>query len=179
MKIVQQTKETAAAETQANSEPLLSLLRRRTTADRPASNGDGVVVGELVGISEDGHTPFITFPRQIGTAAVAARSAVDLQGTHIGRQVVLLFEDADPEKPIIIGILRDSGTAALKPRLGTIDIDCDGERMIVEAKEQLVLRCGKARLTLTSAGKVVIEGTYISSRSSGVNRLKGGSVQIN
>jgi hypothetical protein len=34
-------------------------------------------------------------------------------------------------------------------------------------------------LTLTHAGKVLIRGAYVLSRSSGVNRIKGGSVQIN
>jgi hypothetical protein len=32
---------------------------------------------------------------------------------------------------------------------------------------------------LTSAGKVMIQGAYLSNRSSGVLRIKGGSVQIN
>jgi hypothetical protein len=51
--------------------------------------------------------------------------------------------------------------------------------MIVSAKEELVLRCGKASITLTKAGKVMIKGSYLLSRSSGVNRIKGGSVQLN
>ena len=51
--------------------------------------------------------------------------------------------------------------------------------MIVSAKEQLVLRCGKASITLTKAGKVMIQGSYVLSRSTGVNRVKGGSVQLN
>ena len=55
----------------------------------------------------------------------------------------------------------------------------DGQRLIVSAKEQLVLRCGKASITLTKAGKVLVEGTYLLSRSTGVNRVKGGSVQLN
>jgi hypothetical protein len=42
-----------------------------------------------------------------------------------------------------------------------------------------VLRCGKASITLTSAGKVLIRGTYVLSRSSGVNKIKGGSIQLN
>ena len=42
-----------------------------------------------------------------------------------------------------------------------------------------MLRCGKASITLTREGKVLIKGAYLSSRSSGVNRIKGGSVQIN
>ena len=62
---------------------------------------------------------------------------------------------------------------------GKVEVNADGERLVVSAKEQLVLRCGKATITLSKAGKVLIEGTYISSRSSGVNRIKGGSVQLN
>ena len=60
-----------------------------------------------------------------------------------------------------------------------VEADSDGQRLIVTAKEEIVLRCGQASITLTKAGKVLIRGTYVSSRSSGVNRLKGGSVQIN
>ena len=41
-----------------------------------------------------------------------------------------------------------------------------------------MLRCGKASITLTKAGKVLIEGTYLLNRSSGVNRIKGGSAPI-
>jgi Phage tail baseplate hub (GPD) len=55
----------------------------------------------------------------------------------------------------------------------------DGQRMIVSAREKLVLRCGKASITLTKAGKMLIEGSYLLSRSTGVNRIKGGSVQLN
>jgi uncharacterized protein (DUF2345 family) len=55
----------------------------------------------------------------------------------------------------------------------------DGESVVIEAREQVVLRCGRASITLTKAGKILIQGEYVSSRSAGVNRIKGGSVQIN
>ena len=55
----------------------------------------------------------------------------------------------------------------------------DGERLEFSAEREIVLRCGKASITLTREGKVLIKGAYLSSRSSGVNRIKGGSVQIN
>lgn len=181
MKIVEEPKEIRdESEALTESDPLLPLLRGRTMSSaRASTDSSGVVVGELVGITVEGCTPLITFQGQAGTAAIAARSVVDLHGAHIGRQVVLVFENADPDRPIVIGVLRDAGSSALGPRAGTVEVDRDGERMIVDAKEQLVLRCGKARLTLTREGKVLIEGTYISSRSSGVNRLKGASIQIN
>lgn len=168
------------SEAETESEPLLALVRARAASSAGSSTvGGGVVVGELIGISDAGHTPFVTFRDQVGTAAIAARSVVDLHGAHIGKQVVLMFEHADPAKPIVMGVLHDAGQSALGSRPGTVEVDRDGERLIIGAREQLVLQCGKAKLTLTRSGKVLIEGTYISSRSSGANRLKGGSIQIN
>ena len=135
------------------------------------------VVGELLALADDGMTPLVGFAGQPGTAALRARSTVDLHAAHIGASVVLLFEAGDPARPIVTGVLRRAprdGSAR-----GPLVIEVDGERLVVDAREQLVLRCGKARITLTSAGKVLIEGSYISSRSTGVNRIKGGSVQLN
>jgi uncharacterized protein (DUF2345 family) len=58
-------------------------------------------------------------------------------------------------------------------------VDADDERLVVTAKRQLVLRCGEASITLTRDGKVLVRGRYVSNRSTGVMRIKGGSVQIN
>ena len=58
-------------------------------------------------------------------------------------------------------------------------VELNGRRLEFNADEELVLRCGKSSITLTQAGKVLIRGEYLLSRSSGVNRIKGGSVQIN
>ena len=41
------------------------------------------------------------------------------------------------------------------------------------------MRCGEASITLTRAGKVLIRGAYVLSRSSGANRIKGAAVEIN
>ena len=139
----------------------------------------GATVGTLIGFRDDGRTPLVLFPGQRGSAAIAARATVDLHGTHIGRDVLLVFERGDAGRPIIVGWLRSDDHAAVADAPGNVEVDADGERLIVSAKEQLVLRCGKASVTLTKAGKVLIQGTYLSSRSSGVNRIKGGSVQLN
>jgi hypothetical protein len=42
-----------------------------------------------------------------------------------------------------------------------------------------VLRCGEASLTLTREGKILLRGTYLSSRATGVHRIQGGTVEIN
>jgi hypothetical protein len=139
----------------------------------------GVRVGTLVGLTDDSCTPLVIYPGQVGSAAVMARATLDLHGAHVGRSVVLMFEDGDPRQPIIMGCLAQQEGAAMEAGAGQVEVDTDGERLLVTAKDQLVLRCGKATITLTKAGKVLIQGTYVSSRSSGVNRIKGGSVQLN
>jgi hypothetical protein len=138
-----------------------------------------IVVGKLIGITNEGRTPLVLYPGQPGTAAVFARSVVGLHGSHIGHEVILTFEAGDLAKPIIMGVLRDGEDRPLAERPGQVEVDADGERLIITAKEQLILRCGKASITLTNAGKVLINGSYVVSRSTGVNRVKGGSVQIN
>jgi hypothetical protein len=148
--------------------------RSRATASLP-----GAVIGILIGFKDEGCTPLVLFPGQSSSVAVAAASAIDVHGIHIGRQVVLIFENGDSRRPIIVGLLKSTQAWPLPEQPGQVEVDADGERLIVSAREQLVLRCGKASITLTKAGKVLIQGAYVSNRSSGVMRIKGGSVQIN
>lgn len=165
------------AQAQEGAELLRPLVQGKVSPQwAPA---EGVVIGELLALSDAGRTPLVSFPGQPGSAALPARSVVDLHGAHIGRQVVLMFEGGEAAKPVVMGLLRNDAGSALEQPLGQVEVDADGERLIVQAKEQLVLRCGKASITLTRAGKVLIQGEYVLSRSSGVNRVKGGSVQLN
>lgn len=155
--------------------PLLNAPVGRSQQDSPA----GVVTGVLVGLADGGRIPLVTYPGQPGTAALPARTVVDVHGQHIGRQLVLMLEAGDPAKPIIMGLLREEDGWPLETPAGVVEVDVDGTRLIVGAKEQVVIRCGKASITLTKAGKVLIHGTYVITHASGVNRIKGGAVQIN
>jgi Domain of unknown function (DUF6484) len=147
--------------------------------DGVAAAGQGVIIGELLALTDEGVTPLVRYPGHPGSAAVRARSSVDLRGPNIGASVVLMFEQGDPDRPIVIGVLRGQAGWPLGDKPAQVDVDADGQRVIVSAREQLVLRCGKASITLTKAGKVLVEGSYVLSRSTGVNRIKGGSVQLN
>jgi hypothetical protein len=55
----------------------------------------------------------------------------------------------------------------------------DGQRIVFDAQNEIVLRCGKSSLTLRKDGKVVVRGTEIVSRASRTNKIKGAAVQIN
>lgn len=161
----------------AAADALAPLLRERASTLR-SSQLPEVVIGELIAVTGDELTPLVLYPGQPGTAAVRARSVVDLRGEHIRKPVVLVFENGNPALPVVMGVLRGDESQPLNAP-NHVQVHADGERMIVSAKEQLVLRCGKASITLTNAGKVIIEGSYVVSRSSGTNRIKGGSVQLN
>lgn len=174
------------ADTRANPEPasdhgaLGALLERPATLSRAAA--PEVSVGDLVALADDGFTALVRFAGQPGTAAVRARTVLDLHGAHIGQQVVLAFEGGDVSRPIVMGVLRRPGDRPLQApedAAGQVQVEADGQRLLVNARQELVLQCGKASITLTRAGKVLIQGSYVSSRSTGVNRIKGGSVQLN
>lgn len=155
------------------------LLRdgRATSATLPDAMRTGMVIGELLAVAEGG-SPLVGLPGD-STRAVAALSLVELHGAHIGMRVALMFDGGDTDRPIVVGVLRGQAAWPLDTQPAQVEVDADGRHLIVCAKEQLVLRCGKASITLTKAGKVLIEGSYLLSRSSGVNRIKGGSVQLN
>lgn len=139
---------------------------------------DGVVIGILAGFDSE-QRALVVFPGNPNDNSLPARATTALTNDDIGREMALLFENGDPASPMIIGRVRHSKETELKPEIPLHSVTVDGERMLIEAKEEIVLKCGKASITLTKAGKVIIRGAYLLSRSSGVNRIKGGSVQIN
>ena len=146
---------------------------------------EGVVIGTLVGLNDAGE-PLINFPANPAGEHIPARSAATLDKGEIGREVALLFEGGDPHRPIVMGLIQHpermpstSPESTCSETQNSMDAEVDGERLVLTAKKEIVLRCGKASITLTRAGKVLIRGAYLLSRSSGVNRIKGGSVQIN
>ncbi len=131
---------------------------------------DGVMIGTLLALPADAQ-PVVSYPGCADIRGVSARSMASLAPADVGAQVALMFENGDPARPLVIGRLLADAVPA--------QVALDDERLELRADKEIVLRCGKASITLTRAGKVIIQGAYLSSRSSGVNRIKGGSVQIN
>jgi len=162
-----------------SDQPEDEAARVRSPPPRPAA-----VVGTLTGMDESGR-PLVAFSGGAPGRATAARSTVALGENDVGRQLVVVFEDGDVAKPIIVGLIQPScpaqpATAPEPPaKVSRVDAKLDGERIVLSADREIVFRCGEASITLTRAGKVLIRGAYLLSRSSGVNRIKGGSVQIN
>jgi hypothetical protein len=92
-----------------------------------------------------------------------------------GSKVLMTFIDGDCQRPIIVGVVAACAASVRRAATATVD----GRRVELTGQDEVVLKCGMASITLTKAGKVIIKGTYVSSGSGGVNRITGGSVQIN
>jgi hypothetical protein len=86
---------------------------------------------------------------------------------------VLLQRPTNGPDWIVTGVVAGLRTAEM------LDARVDGKRIVIDGKDEIVLRCGHASITLRRNGRVVIRGTYVESRSKGTNRIKGGSVLIN
>lgn len=124
-----------------------------------------------------------------------ARSTVELTPDEVRtaiasqRPVELRFENGDPRLPVVVGIahvlsLNDLLQNLARPGGEDADEDADAPEedagvRVIQAKDELILQCGKASITLRRNGKVIIKGTYVETRAEGVNRIKGGSVQVN
>jgi hypothetical protein len=167
----------ARTSTESNSSPQASSLLDLIAGEKSSATNSigGVVVGKLAGFDHTGR-PLVNFVADTPRERIMARSVIALGANQVGSDVVLAFERGDSREPIIVGSLWQSDSSAQQR---PIEAELDGERVVLTAKKEIVLRCGKASITLTRAGKVLIRGAYLLSRSSGVNRVKGGSVQIN
>lgn len=133
-----------------------------------------VVIGTIVKVGRDG-VPLVDYPGNPAGQPVPALATARYDGVPSGGQVALMFVDGDPPRPLAIGQVAEAHSAA-----GSAPGDePPGERLVLSARREIVLQCGRASLVLTRAGKVLVRGAYVSLRSSGLQRITGASVQIN
>lgn len=160
--------------------------------------------GEFLGFDPLGR-PRIGLIDYPGVVAAAQMSMVALEGIDQGRELALMVSQGSANELIVVGLvhrpnqlvleqviaatqqtLPDSSgdqnvfdVALPKQETGTLGATVDGERILLDAKEEIVLRCGESSITLSKNGKISIRGKYILNRATGVNRILGGSVQVN
>ncbi len=161
--------------------------RRSHSAQRPRATG--VTIGRIAGVSESG-LPLVEFEGS-GTGPLAARYLMPnlpeaLASLTARRQEVLLnFENDDTSRPIIVGFLQPMeggekpvpahATGSAFPEVVVVD----GQRLRIEGKDEIVLSCGEASITLRRNGKVIINGTHLELESLGANWIRGADVQVN
>ncbi len=156
--------------------------RTSRAAETPASEAPqriaGAQVGRLVALDGNG-APLVDYPGTLEgprAALLAARCPWGPLETAVGHHVVLLFEDGDPARPLIVAWVEEAGAQAVgAPR----NLRVDGERFVVEAARVIELRCGEASLTLTADGRVLLKGKNLLAHAKQLNRIRGAAVRIN
>ena len=148
--------------------------------------------GWVVGIQPDGSV-LVDFPGN-RHGPVQARTALALDAGALQRAAarrqpaVLFFDNGDPAQPLLMGLLQEQEhsptpltDAILERSLEDVPREArvDGNHVVIEGRKEVVLRCGKASLTLRRDGTVVIRGMNIKTEAEGVQRIMGGKVQIN
>jgi len=136
----------------------------------------GVFAGEIVGADESGR-PLVRWNEG---DAVAAQCVWTPGAPHwhdcIGARVVVGLLDGDDTQPVVLGLLDRPSTPAVTAPPPT---EKQLETLRIEAGRELVIECGEAKISLRKDGRIEIRGTHLISRSSGPNKIKGGSVFIN
>lgn len=142
------------------------------------SHINGVVIGTLSDPAKNGQ-PRVNFPGNPCARPVKAISTEKISSKDRGREVALSFVEGNPQQPVILGLIENPAKARDTGLEENVDVVVDGRRLTLTAGKEIILKCGKASITLTKAGKIIVKGAYLSNHSTGVNRIKGGSVQIN
>lgn len=167
------------AEASLHDTPPLQALLQQTTRVMGAAPAPGqIVLGRLTRLPLAG---------QNGQAEVAALGAVMV--TH--SLVPLGPEQLEAE--VALSLLADGSALVLGPlwqaclpkaadvpptEQGLV-VTVDGHREVIEAAQELELRCGEACIVLTADGRIQLRGTYITSHASATQRIVGGSVHVN
>jgi hypothetical protein len=169
----------AAVDAHDDVSPLHALLRQGAArADLPAPGR--VIIATLRAIPA-GTEPGAAEVAGLGSVAVA-HSVVPLMPSHVGHGVALSVLDGGTA--LVLGLLWEASSAAEPqaeeaPASTQLAITIDGRREVIEAAQELELRCGDACIVLTADGRIQLRGTYITSHASATQRLVGGSVHVN
>jgi len=102
--------------------------------------------------------------------AVAARQSVQLR-----------FEDGNPRRPVIVGLLEGTrvsadGVGSAKTR--RVPRGAGPGFEVRESEDGVEWRCGRASIRLMPDGRLLLKGTRIDIEAEGVNRIRGGVVDI-
>jgi hypothetical protein len=163
---VEQEDDAASAGTDEASRLLTGAAKH--TESRSAPGAAGIVTAEIAGADPDGR-PRVVWPG--GPPAGAAAQTVWMErppdwADCKGLRVAVGFEEGDQTRPVVLG-LRDRPPQG-KPRT-----------LRIESGEELTLECGESKIVLRADGSITILGVKVVSRARGVNKIRGGSVQIN
>jgi hypothetical protein len=153
-----------------------SLLVQQPGPERQAALIHGVAVATLLELLPDGKVR-IALPGH-GIADLCATPVCALHALGECEQVAVMFEQGDTSRALVLGPMAGAPVQAQAPTY-THEALIDNERIVIEAEQEIELRCGEAAIILTRDGRILLRGSDITSHASTTQRIRGGSVQIN
>ncbi len=164
-------------------EAAADLLDQALAAPPAPAYLEGVVLGTLAALPA-ADAPHVDFCGNPEPRPLLALTTVHLAPEQVGKRVALLFRGGDPRQPVLLGVLREAPELPAEPApeatsKAPLVAHVDGVRTEITAEREIVLRCGRASITLTHAGKIILRGRHILSRATGANRVQGATVQLN
>jgi hypothetical protein len=164
------------------------MPRRRTVVEGPwAPAAEAFSQRTLIGwiAGNAGAVPLVDFAEN-PSGPVRARTTLKLNVTDLEhaaacrqKAVLLILEPGDA---VLVGLIQSAeetplldAVLAKRPREAKVD----GVRVVLEAAEEIVLRCGQSSITLRRNGRVSIRGVELETRARGLQRIRGGKVEIN
>lgn len=128
-----------------------------------------IVSGEVVRRAADGEL-FVDHPRNM-LGPLPARTLVE--DVQQGATVLLAFDEGNPSRPIILGVLYD------RARTQSRTLHLKASRILLEAQDELLMQCGEASFEARKDGKVQVKGRDVVSRAARTNKVRGATVLIN
>ena len=152
--------------------------------------GGKALIGALDGVDEAGRVHFRPDGSDEAVAVILGLAESDeevIRAALTEQRALVMRTTGEPGQLVLVGLLREGVSApengteemTLSPLTQPEEAVIDGKVVRFEAREEIVLQCGKGSITLRKRGKIIIKGTHLLSRATGVNRIKGGQVNIN
>ena len=141
----------------------------------PDLTAGALVAGRIVSVPADG---------QLLLAALVDGSLVTCRVLQVTTTASLtlavddevLLHRLDDGQAVILGRIGPSHAPAPLVESGPADIP---DELVLEAKQNLTLKCGDGSITIRADGKILIKGRDLVSHAQRTNRIRGGSVAIN
>lgn len=97
--------------------------------------------------------------------------------------MVLTLVDENNSCGYVMGIIEDfnqpqNGVQTTQAADST-NVEHSCKQIKFNAEERIEFECGAGRIVMDKDGKIILRGKTITTRARGVNKVKGGSVQIN
>ncbi|WLQ14330.1 DUF6484 domain-containing protein [Hahella aquimaris] len=167
----------------------LTTSEPATASDKQGTQTNGLLIGWVVAIDSHG-MPLVAWNEETKQSPQPALATIPVSEQDRGRQIALSFAQNANSQPIIIGFLfsqLDNAIAYTQTSSPEIDITSpsptkvrvNDKNLDIQADKSITIRCGKARITLTADGKILLQGEQVLSRARGAHRIRGGSIQLN